>query len=272
MEKDILDYKIIFIDVGQGDATLILQTATNNAILVDVGQFEPLLPSLNNEISFESIFISHFHDDHIGGLSELIEWMRKRNKSSTLRINKQNLNNKTSKRLAACIHEAYKDCVLSIESAHSDPNKNKIDLIDGCISVLWPPYAQFFDGQDKKNHDCQILKFEAGLFKLLLGGDAPGAVWAKLLPKAIKANILKFPHHGGRLKTKKDDWDSYDLIVAVDPEITVVSLGNQNRYGHPAKEFRDAIEKLPEKTFYFTAKEGNVQFQVNGCSGSLCRL
>ncbi len=266
MIKQQPDYSVVFVDVGQGDATLISHLATNHSLLVDIASFKSVEPFLDKNDKLKAIFISHWDYDHIGGLPELFDWLKKNKKKCTLFVNKQDFQNSHARRIAQRLHEAYNEGILSCKEAASDQGGQERGILNGRMSVLWPPFANWFGNINDRNQDSLILLYEAGLFRLLLGGDAPGAVWAVLPDNSsgkLKATILKFPHHGGALKKASGDWDENTLISNVDPQFIIVSVGKNNRYNHPSKEFMQAAKKHYKRRFLYTSKEGNIEFSID---------
>ena len=75
MGKIQYDYEVIFIDVGQGDATLIHQLSNMHSVLVDAGIATPVLTALKQSTQLKAIFVTHWDKDHIGGMSAVINWL-----------------------------------------------------------------------------------------------------------------------------------------------------------------------------------------------------
>jgi len=266
------DYSVVFVDVGQGDAALISHLAFNHSLLVDIANFKPIKPFLEKNDKLKAIFISHWDYDHVDGLPELFDWLKQNRKKCTLFVNKQNLQNSHARRISQRLHEACHEGVLSCKQAHSDQNGHEFGILKGRMSVLWPPYANWFGNIDDRNQDSLILLFEAGAFRLLLGGDAPGAVWADLHGNAsgrLQADILKFPHHGGALKKASGDWDADTLISNVAPQFIVISVGKNNQYKHPSKEFRQAEQRHSRRKFLYTSEVGNIEFSIESKTGKM---
>ena len=69
------DYEAIFIDVGQGDATVINQLSQMHSVLIDAGASTPVLSVLKQTNRLEAIFITHWHADHIRGMPSVIKWL-----------------------------------------------------------------------------------------------------------------------------------------------------------------------------------------------------
>ena len=270
MTKQQPDYLVAFVDVGQGDATLISHVTTNHSLLVDIANFKPVKSFLDKYDKLKAIFISHWDYDHIGGLPELFDWLKENQIKCILFVNKQDIQNSRAQRIAQRLHEAVNEGILSCKQAVSDQCGQERGILNGRMSVLWPPYANWFGNIDDRNQDSLILLYEVGLFRLLLGGDAPGAVWTVLPGNSsgkLQATILKFPHHGGALKKASGDWDATTLISNVDPEFIIVSVGKSNRYNHPSEEFLEAEKRHFKRRFLYTSKEGNIELSIDSKTG-----
>ncbi len=72
MHKAQHDYEVIFVDVGQGDATIIHKLSNIHSVLVDAGVADPVLSILKQHAELEAIFITHWDKDHIGGMPTVI--------------------------------------------------------------------------------------------------------------------------------------------------------------------------------------------------------
>ena len=146
-----------------------------------------------------------------------------------------------------------------------------VELIDGNFLILWPLHETGLLYPDDRNLDSLILRFEVREFSLLLGGDAKGDVWPQLDQTALKADIFRYPHHGGKLCKNKDDWSANELISKVNPDWVVVSVGKNNPYDHPSEEFRQAKSRYPTIQFFDTTK-GNIRLQIKSSTGNLIKM
>jgi len=132
------DYEAIFIDVGQGDATLINQLSNMHSILIDAGTCEPVLSVLKQTNKLEAIFITHWHTDHIRGMPSVIKWITNQHQYRVkVFINRQFHSSKVAKRLRRTLEEADKEESITLLLAYSD-KPDEIEIIDGCFFILWP--------------------------------------------------------------------------------------------------------------------------------------
>ncbi len=271
MVKIQYDYEAIFIDVGQGDATLIRQLSNMHSVLIDAGVANPVLSVLKQSAELEGIFITHWDKDHIGGMPAVIKWVSNQNQREVeVFVNRQFPSSNISKRLRKTLEEALGNGTIISSMAYKEFPK-QVKLIGGTFFILWPLHETGLLYPENRNLDSVILRFEMGKFSLLLGSDAKGDVWPQLDQTALKADIFRYPHHGGKLYRNKDDWSAYELISKVYPDWVVVSVGKNNPHGHPSEEFRQAKSRYPTIKFLDTTK-GNIRLQIENSTGNIIRI
>ena len=271
MNKAQHDYEVIFVDVGQGDATIIHKLSNMRSVLVDAGIADPVLSILKQHAELEAIFITHWDKDHIGGMSAVIKWLSNQNqKEVEVFVNRQFPSSNISKRLRKTLDEALGNGTIIHSMAYKEFPK-QVKLIGGTFFILWPLHETGLLYPDDRNLDSVILRFEMGKFSLLLGSDAKGDVWPQLDRTALKADIFRYPHHGGKLYKNKDDWSADELISKVNPDWVVVSVGKNNPHGHPSEEFRQAKSRYPTIQFLDTTK-GNIRLQIESSTGNIIRI
>ena len=271
MGKIQYDYESVFIDVGQGDATIIHKLSNMHSVLVDAGIPNPVLSVLKQSAELEAIFITHWDKDHIGGMPTVINWIKDRHqKAVKVFVNRQFPSSTISKRLRKTLHEALGNGTIILSMAYKKFPK-QIKLIGGTFFILWPLHETGLLYPNDSNLDSVILRFEVGESSLLLGSDAEGNVWPQLDGTALKADILRYPHHGGELYKNKDDWSADELISKVNPDWVVVSVGKNNSYGHPSEEFKQAKSRYPTIQFLDTTK-GNIRLQIESTTVNIIRI
>jgi competence protein ComEC len=268
MNKTQHDYEVIFVDVGQGDATIIQKISNKHSVLVDAGIPNPVLSVLKQNAELEAIFITHWDKDHIDGMPAVINWLSNQNqKEVEVFVNRQFPSSNISKRLSKTLDEALGNGTIIHSMVYKEFPK-QVKLIGGTFFILWPLHKTGLLYPDDRNLDSVILRFEVRKFSLLLGGDAKGDVWPQLDQTALKADIFRYPHHGGKLYRNKDDWSADELISKVNPDWVVVSVGKNNPHGHPSEEFRQAKSRYPIIKFLDTTK-GNIRLQIESSTGHI---
>ena len=220
--EDVLDdtsgkCEIHFIDIGQGDCTLI--KCNGEAMLIDTGTYDngtkvQLYLQKEGVDSLKYFIATHPDADHIGSAGVII------NKFPIDNLFMPNVSKDT---------KAYEYMVKAIEYKNIKPINpsigNTYDLGGATFTILNPGIREYEDINDYSI--AIMLKF--GLIKVLLIGDCEKASEREMLNGGINldADILKAGHHGS--STSADE----DFINAVSPAATIISCGANNDYGHP---------------------------------------
>jgi competence protein ComEC len=262
------DYEISFLAVGHGDATLICQTAKKHAVLIDAAIAAPVLSAISTISELKAIFITHWDEDHFGGMPAVIKLLTSQNKRDvTVYINRQFSKTKIAQRFRRTLDEGREEGTITIPPAFAD-NSGHVKTIGGIFFILWPyNYVGIINPEDR-NLDSLILRFEVEAISVLIGGDAKGVVWPRLDNKGLRSKVFRFPHHGGRLSTSKKSWSANKLISEVDPEYVVLSSREKSRQ-HPSQEFFEAMKNHTTRKFLFTS-EGTIILQAESKTGAIC--
>jgi competence protein ComEC len=208
---------VVFLDVGQGDASLILAT-DGSTILVDAGPEPPLLASALRRYGVDRIdllVVTHPHEDHVAGLVGLVGripigyvwmWGTTHTGDSWETVSAQ----------------------LVVGGVPIDaPTVGTVATYGDITIEVLGPMRRYDDANDQS----VVLMVGAGTTTVLMTGDVEEAAQADL--GSIGADVLKVPHHGGA--TSSLSW-----LAEVEPQISVVSVGD-NDYGHPAPEVLDVF-------------------------------
>lgn len=221
---------VIFIDVGQGDSTLI-QTKDGTSLLVDGGEYEmyeeSLLPTLQKQgiNRLDYVLASHYHSDHMGALVPLVE----DGMAENLLIPNHTPENSHKTKLERA---AKKTNTAICELTRGD----KIELKDENLSieVLNPPTGGFADDENSSSVVLKITYFKT---TLLLTGDIEKEAEIDLAKKFdLECDILKVAHHGSTTSS------CANFLQEANPTHAVIQCGKDNRYGHPHYETLDALE------------------------------
>ena len=219
--------KIYFIDVGQGDCTLII-TPKGKKILIDGGEGknEILLPYLLdrgiNKIDY--IIISHFDNDHCNGLIEVMEKI----KVGKVIVSKQPGESEEYRNILEIIKR--KNIEAYVVKAQDRITIEK----DLYINILNPAGKLEFNDL---NNNAMVAKIIYKNFSMLFTGDIEKAEEniAQKYKNNLKSTILKVAHHGSKTSTNEE------FLKYVEPQIALIGVGENNKFGHPNQQ---TIEKL----------------------------
>lgn len=223
--------KINFVDVGQGDACLII-TPKNKKILIDGGEgktdvlLQYLLDRRINNIDY--IIISHFDSDHIGGLFEVIEKL----KIGQIFISNQE-ESENYERLTNIVRERKINATI-INTSNNSAQRFKIEN-DLNIDFLWPSNSKLIN-ENSLNNNSIVCKLNYKDCSILFTGDIEETAEDAILNEykgdlnRLNATILKIAHHGSNTSSTEK------FINAVKPKIALIGVGNNNKFGHPNGE------------------------------------
>ena len=219
---------VTFLDVGQGDAILV-QTPAGNRILIDGGPSpELLLDALGRRLPFwdrriDLVLLSHPHDDHLRGLLSVIERYQVRQVLvGSIPTPPSSLSAQGGTAVAQHWQELLKEHGIPILPVEQSL---EIDLGDGVTAQVLPASA---DGNGGEVWLVARLISQSATF--LLTGDLEAAALSRLGQNGwqLSSTVLKVPHHGSSAALEEE------LLDAIRPQLAIVSVGSDNRFGHPA--------------------------------------
>ena len=233
---------VYFCDVGQGDAILI-KTPQNRQILVDGGRGDHVLNCLSNALPFydhtlDLVILTHPHADHVGGLIDVLRTYRVEKvifqQTPYTSADYQEFIDLLGEKNLPTLKVVAGEILALDQQTRAEVwyplSKEELELLGASIN----PY----DGEDV-NDSSIVFRLVCGDFETLLTGDAPEAVQKLLLRQGVvkEADILKVGHQGAK------DGSDEDFLEKVNPELAVISVGEDNTYGHPHKETLEEIKK-----------------------------
>jgi competence protein ComEC len=247
---------IYMIDVGQGDSFLI-KFPDNETALIDAGEATPffdngertILPLLNklgiNKIDYG--FVSHIDADHYSGFVSLIQ------RDKIKKIYKPPLDSESEKDLR---FEKF----LGVKGIPTEYYSKKEIKIGNALIFILNDSLYESDPSLTSNGRSGIFKIDYGNTSFLFTGDLETKGEMYYLNKYgnfLNINVLKVGHHGSK------SGSSQRFISITSPEISLVSCGIKNKYGHPAEEVIDRLSRS-NSLIYRTDNQGGVLLWSGG--------
>ena len=257
--------QVHFIDVGQGDATLVI-TPHGQSVLIDAGgatgtqnTFDigerVVVPYLRHYgvRQVDWLILTHNHQDHAGGAAAVAEFLGVRQ---------------------ALLHLSATDeppAIMRLRRAMQNRRMGEAaDVgeirLDGIRIQLYQAGDGLADGaakgakrkQESENGRSTVARIEFGRYSFLLTGDLEGEGETRISRSNIRpSTVLKVGHHGGRKSTQAL------FLAKVSPQYAVISVGADNHYGHPSLETLNRLREWPI-SLWRTDRDGAVVFRSDG--------
>ena len=232
---------VVMLDVGQGDSIVIKNYYGKN-ILIDAGSKENsagtiIIPYLKSVgiTKIDEMIISHGDSDHIAAAISIVNNLRVGN-------------------------------VIFNCGTYNDLEKELIKVLDkknvpycSCINELNIDNNKIYFLQTKKydneNDNSNVIYMDINNYKFMFMGDASSVTEKEIMNKYNLSDIdvLKVGHHGSKTSS------SIEFINEINPQYSIISVGKNNRYGHPNKE---VLENLDHSKIYRTDQDGSIMFKI----------
>ena len=231
---------ISFLDVGQGDAILIKNHS--NGYLIDTGgsQYKNYSRDIIQYIKSLglkkiTLIVTHGDFDHMGEAINLVE-----NFKVEKVIFNCGLYNDLEKELIKVLDKKkikYYSCIKELNI-----DKNKL-------------YFLHTKEYDNENDNSNVIYTELDGYKFMFMGDASITTEKEIMNKynLPDIDVLKVGHHGSKTSSGKN------FINEINPKYSVISVGKNNRYGHPNKE---VLNNLKDSKIYRTDQDGSIMFKI----------
>lgn len=251
------NFKLYFIDVGQGDSTLIVTPQGKN-ILIDGGGSESydvgkniLLPYLLDRkvTKLDYVIISHFDTDHVGGILTVLEELEVKK----VIIGKQYENSENYEKFL----ETVKNKKILVRQVQKG---DKINIEkDVQIKVLFPEEKMI--EENSINNNSLVFKLIYKDISILFTGDIEKIAEEQIVNlysrnNILKSTILKVSHHGSKTSSTQE------FLELVHPKIALIGVGENNLYGHPNDDVIERLKNINAK-IYRTDNDGEIIIEVN---------
>ena len=236
--------EILFLDVSQGDSILLHYPHNKYNILIDTGgnyNYEIskniIIPYLKSKgiSKIDYLILTHGDYDHMGESINLIE---------NFKVEKVIFNcgpyNDLEKELIKVLKKKnikYYSCIKELNI-----DKNKLKFLNT-------------KEYDNENDNSSVIYFNYYNYKFLFMGDASTEREKDILEKYNLKDVdfLKVGHHGSNTSS------SEEFINSINPKYSLISVGKNNRYGHPNKE---VLDNLNDSKIYRTDQDGSIMFKI----------
>lgn len=245
--------RIHTLDVEQGDSILIV-SPSGKQVLIDGGPDLSALERIGEYMPFfdrtiELLVLTHPDADHLAAFPDVLS------RYKVERVLMSGIQHKSS------LYSEFLDLLQkqNIPVILADSSQN-IMIGDGLIfEVLWPSSQDVFANIQDPNGTSVVLMAHYGSDRILLTGDIEKEQEAIILASGIdmRADVIKVPHHGSRTSS------STGWLVAVHPKMALVSVGEENTFGHPHPDVMERYAQLdiPVRS---TVEEGTISLEFTG--------
>ena len=232
---------VYYLDVGQGDSSLIIyndivvmnDTGGTSNYNVSSGCIK-LLKSLGYS-HIDYLILTHGDFDHMGDSIYLI---------NNYKVKNVVLNNDSFNELETNLIKELKKKKIKYYQ-----NVEKIPISNNIITILNT------EEYDNENDNSNVIYIELNNYKFMFMGDAGVDKEKDILERYNISNIdvLKVGHHGSKTSSSKS------FINKINPKYSIISVGKNNRYGHPNKEI---LNNLDHSKIYRTDEDGSIMFKI----------
>lgn len=243
-------FEVHYIDVGQADAELVL--CDGQAMLIDGGNAADsnLIYAYLKKLSIDHldyIVCTHSHEDHVGGLSGALNY-------ASVDVALSPVTNYDSKAFSNFVtYLAKQDISITVPS-----EGDTFTLGSASVSILGP-----VNDASNPNNTSIVLRIVYGETSFLFTGDAEREEEQDIIEKGyeLDSTVLKVGHHGSDTST------SYVFLREIMPEYAVISVGDDNSYGHPTEAVLSRLRDADVKV-YRTDMQGDIVCTSDGTSVS----
>lgn len=254
--------RIFFLDVGQGDCTVVVPPSGEGApILFDCADHYVAERFVANHGigTLAAVVVSHLDLDHVRGILPFLrghfEAGRRVERLVMFpdRVPRPAQNQALRDLVSAALkwereppHEGF-----ALKASHRDLEGPLLiaEGPDWRVELVLPfvgsVMGALVDGGARPNLCSGVLRISRGGTSILVGGDATLESWERLEPELRPARVIRVPHHGGEIREGGTLWRRFeDLYDTVGADLSVVSVGTNNGHEHPLPEHVSAARRL----------------------------
>lgn len=250
---------VIFCNVGQGDG-IFIRTPNGSNILIDGGPNDNILNCISSHTPFwdrtiNLMLLTHPHEDHLYGLISVLQ------RYNTIYFGSENLANKTV---------SFKKLTQFLKAKRVDTHflyqGDKIKTKDGLVISIIGPSKTFLsatspNGIIEESGEFASLEnyFQYEKFRILFTGDSQTEELIDAIQRDINTpiDILQIPHHGSKYGI------SQAVLDKLKPRLCIISVGQNNRYGHPSDQ-AVSLAKNNNCQIFRTDERGDIEIITDG--------
>ena len=248
------DLIVYFIDVGQGDSTVI-RTKENVNILVDGGGLDDYNIGKNVVIPYlltkkidtiDYMLVSHFDTDHVKGCIEVLKYLKVKN----VIISAQSKESSNLYELLDIVGHQNINLIICKKGDEIQTSKTTK------FQILWPQEKQI---NEDLNNNSIVAKFIYKNTSILFTGDIESKAEKEIAKdkEILESDILKVAHHGSKTSTNQE------ILQYIKPHISIIGVGLNNTFGHPSPNTLNNLQSIGSK-IYRTDLNGEIIIKVNG--------
>lgn len=257
------EWEVANCDVGQGDS-LAINLGQHRAIVIDTGPDAGVEDRCLSQLgirNIELLVLTHFHADHVEGLSGLL----RNRKVANAWVSNNDQPAIESQRVRTLLSPLIPYTPLQGSAVTLQSFRGTV-----AIKVLWPPSVAPECGDlpgdgSLINNSSIVLEIRTKDFSLLATGDVEPCPQSQI--EASRADIVKVPHHGSMFQDSA-------FLARMRPTISIISVGAGNSYGHPSPRTLQALARLRSRIYRtdlvgaIAIKASNHQFTVRTSGGA----
>ncbi len=243
--KNTTELRLAFLDIGQGDATLIT-FPNQEKMLIDCARDRTVLSALGRNMhsydrTIDYLVATHPDADHYGGCIDVLKRYRVRHIYF----------NGFDKEGSALLKEFHRTVQQEITDGGADltivTTTHYLEIASTTLHFLYPDHAIMLDPrvpgvkEIESNNTSIVTRISYGNHDILMTGDMEQPLEQYLLRSfgtTLQSEVLKVGHHGSISSSGED------FVKIVSPQYAIISVGKNNSYGHPANRVLARLERI----------------------------